>query len=242
MDDRRLTQPLPLQSAELAERTPFCVEDSQISEYFEGLLPEPERTRVEHHLTDCRFCAARIGMLARLEDTVEIRVPEDALAAAKRMGQPAPRTRGHLAAWAAAAVIVLAVGIYLQATETRRSWLNPESPTGPPDLSGEIRDTRNIDTTVLGPAIISPREGQSAGADSLISWTPVPGSLFYQVRIVSDEGDLLWQERVDGTEWRVPDSLGLAPGAEYFVRVDAYLMEAKSLQSGYLLFRFGGDG
>lgn len=242
MDEHRPTQPLPLQSSELTERTPFCVEDRQIAEYYEGLLPEPERTRVELHVTDCRFCAARIGMLARLDEVAESHVPEDALAAAKQMVQTAPRGGVRLAAWAAAAVVVLALGVYFQPFLGQQPESGPELPTAPTAQSGNLRETRTIDTQALGPTITSPREGQSAGANSLISWTAVPSSLFYQVRIVSDGGDLLWQERVDGTEWRLPDGLELVPGAEYFVRIDAHLTEAKSLQSEYLLFRFGGGG
>ena len=54
-----------------------------------------------------------------------------------------------------------------------------------------------------------------------------------------------WKEyRAQGTVCgiRLPDGLELVPGAEYFVRIDAHLTEAKSLQSEYLLFRFGGGG
>jgi len=75
--------------------------------------------------------------------------------------------------------------------------------------------------------------------DGVFRWTAVSNSLYYQLRIVSDEGDLVWQGRVDGTHWVLPAGLSLAPGAEYFVRVDAYLTEAKALNSDYLLFRVG---
>lgn len=243
MGDQKHTELLSLQSAEITGRTPFCLEDQQIAELYEGTLPEAERSGVERHVADCRFCAARIGLLARLDaEGDEARVPEDSLATAKLMSRPQPRANRRMASWAAVAVLVLAVGIYFQVTESDRPGSNPESPAGPPDLSGEIRDTRTIDTTALGPTITSPLEGRSAGANSLISWTAVPNSLFYEVRIVSDDGDLLWQERIEDTECRVPNNLDLVPGSEYFIRIDAYPTEAKSLQSDYLLFRYGGGG
>ena len=47
---------------------------------------------------------------------------------------------------------------------------------------------------------------------------------------------------VEGTEWRLPAGLALTPGSEYFARVDAYLTDAKTLQSDYLLFRSGERG
>jgi hypothetical protein len=75
--------------------------------------------------------------------------------------------------------------------------------------------------------------------DGTFEWTPVPESLYYQLRIVSDEGDLIWQGRVDGTQWALPSDLPLVPGSEYFVRVDAYLAEAKAVNSDYFLFQVG---
>jgi hypothetical protein len=94
----------------------------------------------------------------------------------------------------------------------------------------------------MGPSFLSPQEGMTISSDAgVFIWTAVPGSLFYQIRIVSDEGDLVWQERINGTQWGLPAELLLAPGAEYFVRVDAYLAEAKTLKSDYVLFRTGNQ-
>mgnify|MGYP001826244833 FL=1 len=62
MDDYQHTNLLVLQSAELTERTPFCPEDREIAEYFDGQVVEAVRRSTEHHLDTCRFCRARIGM------------------------------------------------------------------------------------------------------------------------------------------------------------------------------------
>jgi len=51
---------------------------------------------------------------------------------------------------------------------------------------------------------------------SVFSWTAVPESLYYEVRIVSDAGDLLWRERVEGTEWRLPGDLALTPALRLY--------------------------
>ena len=191
-------------------------------------------------MADCRFCAARIGMLARLDHAAESRVPEDALAIAKSMVQPATRVRYRRPAWVAAAVVVLAAGLYFQSLHDRQPGLEPGSPAAGA-ASNNFRETRNIDATAFGPSVLSPRDGQSAGADMLIRWTAVPDSLYYRVRIVSDEGDLLWQEQIERTEWQLPDGLVLAAGADYYLRIDAFVTDVKSLQSEYVLFRFGED-
>ena len=39
------------------------------------------------------------------------------------------------------------------------------------------------------------------------------------------------------TEWRPPGDLNLSPGVEYFVHVDAYPSEAKTISSDHIPFR-----
>jgi hypothetical protein len=74
----------------------------------------------------------------------------------------------------------------------------------------------------------------------VFQWTEVPGSLFYDVRLVSPDGDLLLRERVEGTRWLIPEHLQLQAGQEYFVRVDAYLSDAKYLSSEHRVFTVTG--
>jgi len=244
MDEHTQSGLLKLQFAELTDRTPFCPEDQEIAEYFDGAATVVERIKLENHLTDCRFCLARIGMLQRLQaDPVGKRVPEEGLAAAKLMGHGQVRRRKLAPAWAAAAVVVIAVGVYSQLATfvpVGREVLPRMHESEP---SGAPRETRTIDPTALGPRFLSPEEGMAVSSgDGVFRWTAVPNCLYYQLRIVSDEGDLLWQVRVDGTEWKLPSGLALSPGAEYYVRVDAFMSEAKYLQSDYLLFRFEDRG
>lgn len=244
MDDHKHIELLTLQAAELTERTPFCPEDQQVAEYFEEQLPEAERDRLERHLADCRFCLARLGMLQRLEQNpIAPRIPEDVLATAKSMRNTGVRRRKWVQASAAAAVLVIAVGVLYQVLPVREIGQVALPRTHMNEPSSDLRETRSIDPGVMGPRFLSPRGGPDIiSTASVFQWTAVPNSLYYEVRIVSDAGDLLWQERVDGTEWKLPAGLALTPGLEYFVRVDAYLTDAKTLQSGYLLFRSGERG
>jgi len=244
MDDHKLIELLTLQAAELTERTPFCPEDQQIAEYFENELPAAERERLEHHLADCRFCLARLGMLQRLEQNpIAPRIPEDVLAAAKSMGQATVSRPKRSPFWAAAAVLVIAAGVAYQVFPLREIGQPGLQRVHMSEPSSELRETRSADPAALRPRFLSPGEGPGITATTgSFQWTAVPNSLYYEVRVVSDAGDLLWQERVDGTEWRLPAGLALTPGLEYFVRVDAYLTDAKALQSDYLMFRPGERG
>ena len=69
----------------------------------------------------------------------------------------------------------------------------------------------------------------------------MPGALFYDVRLVSLEGDLLLRERVEDTRWLLPETLKLEPGEEYFIRIDAYLSDSKFLSSEHVVFQVGGE-
>lgn len=206
------------QPIEAVERQPGCADDYRLASYVDGGLSERDHGRFERHLADCAWCIERVGIIGRARE-------------AETTGAvPKPvRTRWRAAPrWAVAAVVVLAIGVVSQLN-------SPYQAT----QAVQIRETRNLDPGALGPSFLSPREGMTITPDAgVFNWTAVPDSLYYQVRIVSDEGDLLWQERVNATQWGLPGELSLAPGAEYYVRVDAYLAEAKTLNSDYLLFRF----
>lgn len=244
MDDHTKPDLLILQAAELTGHTPFCPEDQEIAEYFDGVSTAVERIKLENHLANCRFCLARIGMLQRLQDDpVDQRVPEELLATAKAMRDGPVRRRTLAPAWAAAAMIIIAAGAYSQLARFTPIGLEGLPRTHESEPSSGVRETRTIGPATLGPRFLAPDEGLAiASSDGFFRWSAVPNSLYYQLRIVSDEGDLLWQERVDGTEWTLPAGLVLSPGAEYYVRVDAYVAEAKALQSDYLLFRLGEGG
>jgi len=68
----------------------------------------------------------------------------------------------------------------------------------------------------------------------------VPGSLYYDIRLVDAEGFMIWQDRVEDTQRNLPSHLELLSGEQYFVRVDAYLAEAKSVSSRHVQFTIKG--
>jgi hypothetical protein len=99
------------------------------------------------------------------------------------------------------------------------------------------RQSRNLNSTLGAPQVLAPANGAAIDLGSLVfQWSEVPDSLYYDVRVVTDEGDLIWQERVEDTELALPEHLQLKTGSEYFVRVDAYLAAAKSISSRHVPF------
>ena len=243
MDDHKVIELLRQISSEVPGRTRFCPDDELITEYFEGTLAEQPRTRLKHHLVNCRFCLARVGNLERLAIEEDgHRVLATVLADAKglaRQAQP-PRTR-FSREWTVAAVIVLAIsGITMLQPPSGDDLLAPEPPAQ--IVSDSPRQLRNIDPVALNPSIISPTDGASINPGDLsIKWTRVRGSLYYDVRVVDAEGFIISSDRVeDATEWKPRVSHLLEPGKAYYVRVDAYLAEANTMSSEHVQFTVEG--
>lgn len=206
------------------KRTPFCPDDHEIAGFVDGTLNDSVREHVERHLPDCQACVNRVGLLTRL-------LREHASA-----GQPeAPKHPGTdwkriAPQWAIAASILLA------ATFIARMPAPESVPVI--DIASDYQTTRNIGSRTGAPEILAPSSGVISSRDGfVIRWTEVPGSLYYEVRIVTDAGDLVREQRVEGTEWTIGHDLNLKAGREYYLRVDAYLSDAKSISSQHIPFK-----
>jgi len=237
--DRSELRYLLKQPVKLAERNLGCPDDYELASYMEGGLSERDHISFERHLSDCDFCLERVGLLGRAKDIEHVNgVSELLLARSRKLAQDGGHKRNGLRyapRWAAAAVVVLTFGLLMSLESPNRN--SPEL-TSPVTRSPAMRQQRNIDPYALLPQVISPTDGSTINPTTQqFTWVPIRDSLFYQVRIVSDVGNLVWQERVNGTQWRLPLGLSLHGNAEYFVRVDAYLTEAKSLNSDYVVFK-----
>ena len=215
---------------------PACSDDHQIAAFVDGKLSRVERDGLIHHIADCGSCVSRIGMLNRLRAVEDQDAVQDiTLARARRLvrragiGQLAPR-------WAAAAVIVLAVALTVGKFSNDNA--GPESsPSFLPPVAS-VRQSRNINPDAIRPRFLIPHEGAVIDiGNTRFRWTEIPDSLYYDVRIVTGAGDMVWQDRIDDTRWVLPGHLELESGVDYYVRVDAYLAEAKSVSSRHLLFR-----
>lgn len=141
--------------------------------------------------------------------------------------------------WAAAASVLLVLGLVIgTGLQLRRGATEPGGLDGYP--RGEARVTRTVDRELTRPQILSPLPGEAlkAGGDR-VCWTAVADSLYYHVHVVTDGGDVVWQERVADPFVSLPRSLPLEPGADYYLRVDAYLAEAMSVSSPHVPFTIG---
>ena len=214
-------------------QSPACPDEHQIAGYVDGGLDAAAREQVERHLVDCRRCLAIVGFLARERDADVIEpVPQGVPAQTRARATKRPQRQWHLAPpWAAAAALVLAVPLLLQLGRNLDRGAEGQGSPEPPA-------TRTLASPAAGLQVLTPGAGAEVDPRRMsFRWTEVAGTPYYDVRIVTDAGDVVVQQRVTGTNWRPPVQLNLQPGAEYFVHVDAYPSGDKAVSSGHVLFR-----
>jgi len=243
MNHKQIISLLRENASEVPERTPFCPDEQEIIEYYENHLAEQDHQCVHRHLVECGFCRSRLGVLARLTaDTADSKIPETLLAEAKQLAGSQPQSSGwRLApAWASAAVVVLALAMLIGNWPGLRNDPDfaPESLPLPIEVADDARQLRNVSPAIVRPRVLSPLDGASIHPAGLqVRWTATPGTLFYDVYVLSDAGDLLVKERLTGTQWDAAQTLTLAPGSKYFVRVEAHLQDAGTANSGHVIFK-----
>lgn len=227
------------------QRTEHCLEPAELAAFLDG---DSGNRAFNAHLADCPFCLQQLARICRSQDDeAATSVPPELLLQAEALG-PKPSDTGppdnkpvrHRpwfgrmpVAAAMAATVVLAVGVLL---------FNFDTVTSPGAKPAEFPTTRYADTGAMNPRLLAPTAGSLiVPAEQVFHWTEVPGSLFYDVRLVDPEGELLLRERVEATRWLIPESLALHAGGEYYVRVDAYLDDERFLSSEHVVFSVRSD-
>jgi len=206
----------------------WCPADEVLASYVEGGLSETTHQQFERHLALCDWCMERIGLVGRAaDDALEAALPNLVLMRARKLVDATdPRwalTRAPV--WLAAAAVLLVVGLVI---------LQRQAPPGV-DASPSSA-VRHVDPLALNPDVLSAGEGISiAMQPGRLAWTPVNGTLYYEVLVVDEVGDLIWEAKVQEPEWLLPEGLQLARETRYFVRVEAYLSESQAVTSEFEL-------
>ena len=231
-----------------------CPTEEQLAAYTENRLAEPSRQRIEVHVSKCAHCLGHVAFLLKVGDMQAPEVPADLL---RRVQQPPvelPRS-GLIWRWAPvgaiAASLAIAVSIAVRQPEHPLPQL-PSTPAAPAVLAdrstgqrlpGQMppesqpprtpaRQTRSVNRLAAAPLLIAPKAGSVVDRkDFELRWKDVPRALFYEVRIATSEGSLVWKARVEQTSLRLPGEIQLRPGQSYFVWVRAYLPEGKVVRT-----------
>ena len=258
MNDSDLARLLALEGKGRGQRRWTCPDEERLAAYVDGHLAPEAQEHLERHLVGCDFCLGQVGFLLRQpEAAMPADVPEALLRRAsalteERAGFPArPMLRWGTAAVAAACLVLVL------ATNLRRQIPVPPEPSSPAAPVAPIPSTRSAPTAQPSPPravrslgkvsrelqVVHPREGDVLGpGDVVFRWRPVPGALYYQVRVVTEEGDVVWEERLEGTQLTAPSDLHLVAGQGFFLRVRAYLPDGKAITSRVVGFKTQRSG
>lgn len=225
-----------LQSGEPGERTSFCPDDATIGACYDDRLERAEQDRVAHHLANCAYCRARLGMLARLAESGGAQsVPEDVLARAKQIPAGARVRRRRWPAAVAAAVAMLAIGLVL----TLGSPSNPGATGDGGSMQREapLPQLRSVEASALRPRILNPTEGSELEPGAFeFRWTPVDGAVRYELLLMDESGGPLFTEDLENTVFRPARPQELEQGARYYLRVTAHLADGRTAGSRHVSF------
>jgi hypothetical protein len=90
------------------------------------------------------------------------------------------------------------------------------------------------------PVIVFPRRDSAVGREQLeFSWTPVSRSRYYEISVVTSDGDLLWEGQTEESTLHLPSDVVLKSGA-YFVWITAYLADGRVAKSSPVRFVIKG--
>ncbi len=211
-----------------------CPDDLELAAYADARLEEPGRQWLESHVADCGHCLAQVGFLRRARAAGEpAGVPAGLLERARRLVRSPPAAAVVRWRWAAAAAAAASVAIAASVA------LHP-SGTGLETAAAPARVRGALTEAAAPPEVLLPREDSKAAPDLELRWTAVDRALFYELKLVTAEGDVVWEDRLETTHARLPSGLALATGARHFFWVRAYLPEGVTLKSRAVGFEVAG--
>jgi hypothetical protein len=215
MDERLLARALTIHKKGLGRRTWRCPDEAKLAAYVDTLLDEPERQRLENHLADCTLCLDHVSflVLTRSAET-PIDIPEGLLGRAQDLADTRQRLQ-----WAVAPRWALAAGVTASFALAAAIWLGqpevvlapPPLPAPPPvetvspPLTGNEASpapapspaVRNRVRPAILPNLLFPQEGSVIVPKELeFSWQGVERSVFYEIRLVTADGTLMWENQL----------------------------------------------
>jgi hypothetical protein len=232
-----------------------CLDESEIAACRDHRMDSREKDRVEAHLAECDFCLGQVAFLAKM-DRVPIpeSIPELWLSRAQELVRPRSRL-GFGWAWrweaVAATVAGLAVVVALSLRNPVREvpTVRPPAAVTPttqapsqaaPELPSQPAPpptVRRAIPQISAPTLIFPRPNTTlSGGPIEFRWEGVRNTLYYEVQLVTADGDLVWESRTEGNVASLPANLSLSAGQKYFVWVQAFLAEGKTKKSTAVAF------
>jgi hypothetical protein len=96
---------------------------------------------------------------------------------------------------------------------------------------------RKLKSLEYSPSILSPHPGSTVPREQLeFRWNAVRGSIYYHIRVLTPDGDLVWEGDSTATQTKFPSRMILRSG-KYFVLVSALLKNGRAAKSSPVEFQ-----
>ena len=219
-----------------------CPSDERIASYLDAAVDSHSRSRLESHLADCEYCRTLVAELAKVQRDPEMpSLPPGLIQRAVALVPPKSARMhwlwGPAAAMAGMAFLVIAA-VVLRSPE--RLIIRSPSAPGPAIAKSEPAPTRSApahevvrkpSSADLLPSVLSPRQGSIVERERLeFQWKTVPHSRYYEIHVVTSEGDLAWEGGSEESVLQPPADVTLTDGS-YFVWITAYLENGREAKS-----------
>jgi hypothetical protein len=97
--------------------------------------------------------------------------------------------------------------------------------------SGDETIIRRLKSLEYTPSILSPHPGSIVPREQLeFRWNGVRGSIYYHIRVLTPDGDLVWEGDSTATQTKFPRRVILESG-KYFVLVSAVPKNGRAVKS-----------
>ena len=230
-----------------ASRSWKCPKDEVIATYLDRNGDATTRSRVESHLADCAHCRDLVADVVKMNESdlpaIPVQLKQKAVAVA------APRSRRmQWILWpavATGAACALIVTLWFSSPQ-QVNLPTPPAATAPtviaksepaPTLRQPSREVeRNLAASSHVPALIFPQKNNVLTAQQLeFKWNAIPQSRYYEIRVVTADGDLVWSAQSENLKLKPPSDLELKDGA-YFVWISAHLEDGPVQKSAPVRF------
>ena len=225
-----------------------CPSDERVASYLDATVDSSSRSRIESHFADCEYCRGLIAELAKVQGDREMpSLPPGLMQRAVAL-VPAKSTRMKWV-WMPATVMAGTAFLVIVAIVLRSPELllipSRSTPAAPVIAKSEPARTlmappnevvRKRSSPDLLPSVVLPHRGSTVARERLeFQWKSVPHSRYYEIHVVTSEGDLAWQGRSEGSVLQPPADLRLNDGS-YFVWITAHLESGQEAKSAPVRF------
>lgn len=228
---------------ELPRRKWSCPGVPTIAAYVDGMLGKLGTRWIEFHLSSCQRCRLLLADVVKAQREADLPLPpvelmQRAISLAER--RPTPWRWVWVPATATTAIVLFAIATIALHKPEQLTLLTPRAPSPPLIAKSEpavapratipeiVRKPR---TTELTPRMLSPTPGSVVATKQLhFSWKALSDARDYAVRVVTSDGDLVWEGQTERSSLQFPPDVPLVEGP-YFVWITAHLPDGRTAKS-----------